>query len=252
MQNAPLFETKSVSNSIKDIDASKREIVGMFANYRTPDMVGDVGHKGMFDKSWKETGSRITLLFEHKTHKVLARSPKLWDDANGAYHKSILGKTKFADSILEMAEADLLTGHSYAYAVVRGPKNKSGGRDLFEVKHFEVTLTGGDWPVHPNTPIISVKKSLQELQGDIDKMEDEYKKLKGFCYSANADDDTLEHLQTVRDALFIEIKKLHQNILDLSTLAANPAPEPQRKGLSPSDVFLLQTSFENQLLKLSN
>lgn len=250
MQN-PLFEYKSVSNPIKDVDTGKREIVGMFANYKTPDMIGDVSHKGMFDKSWKETGSRITLLFEHKTHQVLARNLKLWDDVNGAYHKSNLGKTKFADSVLEMAEADLLTGHSYAYAVVRGQKNNYGGRNIFEAKHFEVTLTGGDWPVHPNTPIISVKKSLQELQSDLSNIEEEYKKLKGFCYSSNADDDTLEHLQTVRDALFIEIKKLHQNILDLSTLAAQ-APEPQRKGLSQTDVFLLQTSFENQLLKLSN
>jgi HK97 family phage prohead protease len=248
-----LYERKStIADSITDVDLNKREIVGMFSNYQSADLVGDVSHKGMFDRTWKENGNKITLLFEHKTHKVLARELKLWDDAKGAYHKSTVGKTKFGDSVLEMAEAKLLSGHSFGYAVVKGPKNKHGGRDLLEVKHFEVTLTGGAWPVHPNTPIISVKKTLEELKMQRDELNEEYGKIKGFCYNSNADDDTLEHLQLVRDSLLVEIKQLHQTILDLSTLAANPAPEPQRKGLSSTDVFLLESSIQNQLLKFSN
>lgn len=225
-----LYEVKSIEGNIQDVDRGKREIVGMFSNYQSPDMVGDVAYKGMFDRTWKETGNRVTLLFEHKTEKVLARKLTLWDDNKGAYHKSILPKTTFNDSVLDMADAGLLSGHSFGYAVVKGPKNNYGGRDLKEVKHFEVTLVGGDWPVHPDTPLLSVKKSRSELIDDEEKLRDEYIKLKSFCYRSTADDEILEHLELVRDTLLLKTLQLQQQILNLSTistLAVEETPEPQ-------------------------
>jgi HK97 family phage prohead protease len=228
-----LYEVKSIlPNSIKDIDLGKREMVGMFSNYETRDLGKDLAHKGMFDKSWKENGDKVALLFEHKTHRVLARSLKLWDDNKGAYHHSKIGNTKFGDSVLEMADAGLLSGHSFGYATVRSRKS-AAGRDLLEVKHIEVTVMGGDWPMHPDTPLIAAKKSFEELLKDEDDLNREYKKLSDFCYKAHAEDDILEHLENVRAGMLLEIKKLHQHILDLSTSsthAAILAPEPQTEG----------------------
>lgn len=247
MQNVTgVFEYKStVENSLKDVDRGKREMIGMFSAYKSPDMLGDVSHKGMFDKSWKETKSRVKHVFEHDMSKPIGKIQELWDDTDGAYYKSIVGTHKFGDDILEMADSGLLNEHSFGYKTVRGPKNKHGGRDLLEVKHFEVTSVSG-WAVHGNTPLISLKKSI-EVGDLLDKMEIRYKSLEKFCRNSTASDETIEYL-------LLEIKQLQQNIIELSTSstpAAEQAPEPQ-KGMDHNAVFLLNASIQNQLLKFSN
>jgi HK97 family phage prohead protease len=227
-----VIEFKSIENGLHDVDKSKRVMVGLFSPYGTPDMIGDVAHKGMFEKTWKESKSRVTHLFEHDTLKVIARNPELWEDDNGAYYKSIVPKHKLGDDVLDLAVNGLITGHSYAYAVVQGKKNAHGGRDLKEVKHFEVTSTGGAWAVHPKTPLLYASKTLP-TDDLIEKLETRYKTLDRFCRNSNASDETLEEMEFRRDLLLLEIKQLHQNIIDLSTSstpAVDEAPEPP-KGL---------------------
>ena len=224
------IEFKSIENGLKDVDKSSRVMMGLFAPYGTPDMIGDVAHKGMFDRTWKETKSRITHLFEHDTLKVIARSPELWEDNNGAYYKSIVPNHKLGDDVLDMAVNGLITGHSYAYKTIVGPKNKYGGRDLKEVKHFEVTSTGGAWAVHPDTPLIYASKTVDQSEL-LEKLETRFKTLDRFCRTSNASDETLEDLEFKRDLLLLEIKQLHQNILDLSTSstqAVDETPEPPK------------------------
>jgi HK97 family phage prohead protease len=225
-----VIEFKSIENGLHDVDKSKRVMVGLFSPYGSPDMIGDVAHKGMFEKSWKETKSRVTHLFEHDTLKVIARNPELWEDDNGAYYKSIVPKHKLGDDVLDLAVNGLITGHSYAYKTVNGIKNKHGGRDLKEVKHFEVTSTGGAWAVHPNTPLLYANKSISNNEL-LESLETRYKTLDRFCRNSNASDETLEEMEFKRDLLLLEIKQLHQNIIDLSissTQAADEALEPPK------------------------
>lgn len=220
-----LFEYKSsISDSLKDVDRSSRLMVGQFADYKTPDLVGDLSHKGMFNKSWSETKSRVKHVFEHDMSKPIGKISELWEDDKGAYYKSTVGTHKFGDDVLEMADSGLLNEHSYGYKTIRGPKNRHGGRDLLEVKHFEVTSVSG-WAIHGNTPLISLKKSFtpEESKALMDKLETRYKSLEKFCRNSTASDETIEFL-------LLEIKQLQQSYYELSTsstLAAENAPEPQ-------------------------
>jgi HK97 family phage prohead protease len=255
MNDSPnsLIEYKSIEQGLKDVDKSKRIMVGLFAPYKTPDIIGDVAHKGMFDRTWRENKSRVTHLFEHDTLKVIARNPELWEDDNGAYYKSIVPKHKLGDDVLDLATNGLITGHSYAYKTIVGPKNKHGGRDLKEVKHFEVTSTGGAWSVHPNTPLLFASKTLD--QADLlEKLETRFKTLDRFCRNSNASDETLEDLEFKRDLLLLEIKQLHQNIIDLSISSTSPADEATNppKGLKEQDVLMFKAIVANTNIKILN
>lgn len=259
MNDSPksLIEYKSIEQGLQDVDKGKREMVGMFSNYLEPDMVGDLSTKGMFDRTWRENKSRVKFLYEHDTTKVVGKIGELWDDASGAYYKSIVGTHKFGDDVLDMADAGLLNEHSFGYVTVRAEKKSvktqppyfgkaEVKRKIIEVKHLEVSVVGGDWGVHGRTPIISVNKSLssEEAQSLIDKMEVRYKTIEKFCRNSNASDDTIE-------LLLLEVKQLQQNIVDLSissTPAAEEAPEPP-KGYKSEDVFLLDVSLNNYFLK---
>lgn len=249
MDNAGVFEYKSVvENSLQDVDKGNRLMVGTFANYSEPDMVKDLSHKGMFDKTWREQKSRIKHVYEHDMTKPIGKIQELWDDSKGAYYKSKVGTHKFGDDVLEMAESGLLNEHSFGFKTMRSTKRPDGGRNLLEVQHFEVTSVGG-WAVHGKTPLLVVKKSLTE-QDNIDllaQMDLRYKSLEKFCRNSSASDETIEHL-------LLEIKQLQQNIIELSTSstpAAEQAPEPP-KGYSKNALFMLDSSITNQLIKFSN
>lgn len=243
-----LFEYKSsISDSLKDVDKSKRLMVGMFADYSTPDMVGDLSHKGMFDRTWKEQKSRIKHVYEHDMTKPIGRIGELWDDEKGAYYSSTVGTHKFGDDVLEMADSGLLNEHSFGFKAVRSTKRTGGGRNLLEVKHFEVSSVSG-WAIHGNTPLLTIKKSLTEEEGIdlLQKMEMRYKSLEKFTRNSNASDETIEFL-------LLEIKQLQQSFYELSTsstlAAEDKAPEPQTGLGLDTKAVLAVIEVQRQLLQ---
>ena len=248
-ERTSVYERKGIESAVKDVDKTKRVIVGKFADYQTPDLIRDLSFKGMFDKSWKEAKARVKLLYEHDTTKVAGKIQDLWDDNQGAYHKSIVGTHKFGNDILEMADAGLINEHSYGYIATKAKKNDHGGRDLKEVMHLEVTLVGGGWAIHGNTPLLSVTKALNH-DALLDKLEARYKSLDKFCHNATASDETLEDLQQKTELLLLEIKQLHQYILDStsSTQAAEKALEPPTGSLINTDEVKAFIEIQKQLL----
>lgn len=251
-----VIDYKSFEGNIKDIDVGKREMVGQFASYNTPDLVGDVSFKGMFDKSWAEAKHRVKHLYEHDTSKPIGRIQDLWDDNDGAYYKSKVPKHKFGDDVLEMAEAGLINEHSFGYIVRRGTNNKYGGQDLKDVLHTEVTSVGGGYAIHGNTPLIKVSKSIgvDNLESLVDKMNTKYKALHNFCYKSNASDDTLEEMEYKMGLLLLEIKQLQQTIIDLKSISAAASEEepPQQTKVKSILIADCSASLNNTILKLLN
>jgi uncharacterized protein len=252
-----VIEHKAFTGNLKDIDISSREMVGQFAAYNTPDLVGDVGFKGMFDKTWSEAKNRVKHIYEHDTTKPIGKINQLWDDANGAYYKSKVPKHKFGDYVLELAEAGLINEHSYGYVVRRGVKNSHGGRDLKDVIHTEVTSVGGGYAIHGNTPLLKVSKSLNDvesLESLVKSMNEKYIALHNFCYKSNASDEDLFDLEYKTGLLLLEIKQLQQTIIDLKANSVHTPEEgsAQRTGLDRIEIFALSASANNTLIKLLN
>jgi HK97 family phage prohead protease len=230
-----LFEYKSaISDSLKDVDTGKRELVGMFANYETRDMLGDLSTKGMFSKTWAEQKSRVKHVHEHDMSVPIGKIKDLWEDSKGAYYRSVVPKGKDGDKWLEWAEGGLLDEHSFGFKTIRSKTAGQGKRDLLEVKHFEVSSVSG-WAIHGDTPLLMVKKSfsgneLEELKTRLEKRHRTFEKM---VRTSNASDEAIEEMKDAAELLLLEIKSLHQHILDLSTIsthAAENAPEPQTEG----------------------
>jgi HK97 family phage prohead protease len=249
-----LFEVKSaISNSLKDVDTGKRELVGMFANYKTRDMVGDLSTKGMFSKTWQEQKARVKHIHEHNMSSPIGKIVDLWEDDNGAYYRSRVTKGKEGDKWLEWAEGGLMDEHSFGFKTILAKTVSKGKRDLLEVKHFEVSSVTG-WAVHGDTPLITVKKSLtvEEAEELKQKFEKKHKALDKLYRSSIATDEDIQEIKNVAELFLLEIKQLQQNILELSTLSTQAAEEAPGPHLDTNAVFLLNASIQNQLLKFSN
>lgn len=248
-----VIEYKAHTGNLSDVNVGKREMVGQFAAYNTPDLVGDVGFKGMFDKTWAEAKNRVKHIYEHDTSKPIGRISELWDDANGAYYRSKVPKHKWGDTVLEMAEAGLINEHSYGYVVRRGTKNSHGGRDLKDVIHTEVTSVGGGYAIHGNTPLLAVSKALgvDTMESLVDKMNEKYKALHKFCYNSTATDETLEDMEYKMGLLLLEIKQLQQTILELKSISVAASVEEPPQQTKVNVLVDLGASLANTILKLS-
>lgn len=224
---------------LKDVDKGSRTMIGAFTKYNVIDSDGDIGRKGMFNKTWKENFSRIKHLLNHDVTKPVGKVKRLWEDDEFAYYESTVGTHKLGEDVLDMAQSGLLTEHSYGYNVMEEQKTKAGN-ELIQVKQWEFSnLTG--WGANQYSPLLSFSKDA-DSKSLIQKLETRAKALESYCKSATASDETIE-------LLLLEIKQLHQNLIDISaisTKADEESPGPQ-KGV---DIDLLDTDLILSMLHL--
>ena len=217
-----VYQIKSTESlEVQDVDMGSRTIVQAFTRYNVLDMDGDIARKGMFDKTWSENFHRVKHLLNHDTTKPLGKIEKLWDDNEYAFYKSKIGTHALGEDFIKMADSGLITEASYGYKATRHKATK-GGRELLEVKHWEVSpLTA--WGVNQYTNIVSLTKSLTKEE-QVDKLSNRIKSVEKFCRNTTATDETIE-------LLLLEIKQLQQLFIDLntSTHAADKAPAPENK-----------------------
>lgn len=215
------YKIKNLQSEVKDVDMASRTIVQAYTRYRVLDSDGDIGTKGMFDKTWGDNFSRIKHLLNHDTTKPVGKIEKLWDDVYAAYYKSKIGTHTLGEDFIKMADSGLITEASYGYKTIKEDKTKDGNL-LLEVKLWEVSpLTA--WGANQFTNIVSLTKSLSKDDQQI-KLSERIKSLERFCKNATASDETIE-------LLLLECKQLQQYIIDLqsTTQAADEALEPEKK-----------------------
>ena len=227
-----IISYKSFDFELKDIDKGSRIMVGSYAAYNNEDAVGDIGRKGMFTKTWAENFSRVRHLLNHDVTQAVGKVERFWDEGDNAYYKSKIGTHKLGDDVLEMADSGLLNEHSYGYKTIKSIKNKTGQRELLEVKLLEFSnLTG--WGVNERTPLISSTKSVSDDSYNV-KMIKHLDSLEKFCRNTTASDETIE-------LMLLEAKQLTQIIIDLTTT------QPEVKAIVPDENIKTILRFTNSL-----
>jgi HK97 family phage prohead protease len=228
------------SFAVKDVDTKSGTLVQAYTRYNVKDSDNDYGRKGMFNKTWTENFSRIRHILNHDYTQPVGEPQKFWDDDDYAYMKSQIGTHDLGRDFIKMVDSGLIKEASYGYRIIKANKLKDGSQELLEVKLYEVSsLTG--WGANEFTPVISLSKSMGKdvlLKQYTDRIE----ALEKFCRNTTATDSTIELLLT-------EIKSLQQQVISFTTdTQAEQSLEPQ--GLKDTELLLLNTSIEQQLLKI--
>jgi HK97 family phage prohead protease len=230
-----IYKIKSFDLAIKDVDMEGRTVVQAFTKYNVIDADGDIGRKGMFNKTWSENMSRIKHLLNHDTTKPVGKVEKMWDDNDYAYGKSKIGTHSLGDDFIKMADSGLITEASYGYKVMKEQKGKDGN-ELLEVKLWEwSSLTA--WGANQYTPIVSLTKGLTQEE-QTDKISTRIKALEKFCKNTTATDETIE-------LLLLEIKQLQQ--LFIQTKDTQPVPVTVEPTEVVDDSLLMELKNINKL-----
>jgi HK97 family phage prohead protease len=166
-----LFEVKSISAEVKDIDSKKRIVTGYLSNFGNKDYDNDIIEKGAFKKSITERKDQIYFLNQHNWSQPHGKFNVLIEDSKGLYFESEpLIDTTFSSDVLKMYEAGIMKEHSIGFSTVKSDYDKKRGvRTIKEVKLYEGSnVTMG---ANPETPFMGMKNlTLKEANDQVSKI----------------------------------------------------------------------------------
>lgn len=131
------------------------EITGYGAIFDNVDRGGDVIKKGAFNKTISENGGSVIMVANHDQNKPIGRVTEMKEDDTGLLFKGYLSKTDRAQEYKQLMKDGVVDSFSIGYAVVKADDNSHGGRDLSEVKLFEISPVA--IPMNPEAKLLEVK-----------------------------------------------------------------------------------------------
>lgn len=246
-----IYEYKGLNRplEVKDIDTRQGIVTGYFAAFDITDSDRDIIKRGAFARTIKENGPasknpRIRHLLNHNPSEPLGDIQVLKEDDYGLYYESKVGTHNLGQDFLKMVESKLVREHSIGYSIVK--RNQVGQWDdpkagavyeLTELKLYEgSSLTG--WGANQFTPLTGMKGEI-----DLDRIQEQITNLEKFCRNTDATDQCIE-------LCLLEIKQLGALVQTISSnRSAEEAIDPPT-GLKDAELLLLNTSIEQQLIKL--
>ncbi len=117
----------------------KRTIKGYAAAFGNVDKTGDIIHKGAFSKTIQENGKNVKLIVQHELKSPIGKVTMLKEDDYGLYFEAKIANTPAGDEYLQLMKEGVIDKFSIGYKTIRFKRTEEGGRDLFELKLFEVS-----------------------------------------------------------------------------------------------------------------
>jgi uncharacterized protein len=201
-----IFQYKTLVTEFKDVDMSSMTVAGYFSAFDKVDSYNEVAVKGSFKKSLDENRDRIKYLLNHDVTKNLGPLNELMEDDYGLFYRATVLPTTFGKDFMVMVQGGVIKEHSIGYKEIA---SRSEGKIKYITEHKLMegsALTG--WGVNQYTPMV---KNLTDAQ-------DRIKTLEAFCKNTTATDETIQ-------LLMLEIKQLHQLLIDTTpAVAETPGP----------------------------
>lgn len=235
-------------------------ITGLAAVFGTADLGGDILHKGAF------AGARapIPMLASHDQADVIGVWDELLETAEGLRVKGrlLVADVRRAAEVRALILAKAMSGLSIGYLATKKAARKGGGRDLFKVDLFEVSVVA--MPMHPGARIEAVKALEGGKVVDVD--EEEKKRLE-LEKKAAADAVAAAVAPLMANIAAIEAKMnrpaiggdakpeptMEQKAFSAYLVRGNLAPESELKALSlssdPNGGYLATPEFSAEFIK---
>jgi HK97 family phage prohead protease len=227
--NSMIYNYKSLSLEVKDVDTKAGEVVGYFSAFGNVDSDGDIMMPGAFKRSIQDWGpegkGRIKHLLNHDPSKPLGKIMDLKEDEYGLYYRSKIGTHQLGRDFVKMVESGLIAEHSIGFKTLR--EQKSGdANQIHEVMLFEgSSLTA--WGANEATPLLGMKN-----MNNIEQIQDQIKSFEKFIRNSDVTDETI-------DLCILKVKQLAELVERMSsTKAVDETPAQQKEEEVPVESFI--------------
>lgn len=226
--------TKSVQQSIKDIDSKNRTIVAYASVFGNIDSDEDIIQKGAYLKTIAENGpggkNRVWHLFNHWQDWPIAKPHELSEDNKGLLFASRMPDTDKANDLLKLYEAGFLTEHSVWIRIIKAVNETQQGNDIRVIQEVALMeVSSVLWAANEAAQTVGIK-SIKELNERIEA------------------GDHMMRTGTLTDEGF---KRLEQELKDIKALLSKQPPVAEIKPEETSSSTLQALiEFKNNLKTL--
>jgi HK97 family phage prohead protease len=166
------MEQKTIPLDLKDFDKPSRTAIIAHAVYDNIDRTKEISRKGMFTKSWADTGTKIKFYKNHDQTSGPGKVIGTSEDNEKAYtHVSLGTHTEGQDTLLMMDEG-IITDASFGYKTIKSNPLTIKGQKVVELKevwHGETSVLT-KMPANALAGVVSVCKMFEVKSfSDIEK-----------------------------------------------------------------------------------
>jgi HK97 family phage prohead protease len=239
------FLTKTISDSVLDVDDSSRRVKVVIARMGNEDRDKEVIAYGAFTKTISERGPRgsneIWHLIDHHASlaKALGKFKELYTEGDMlvGVNDSIV-KNQLGNDVLALYKDGHITQHSIGFSIPKGKTEaKDGITTIQEVQLWEGSAVL--WGANPETPTLSVGKSFFESEVEnFQQIEENVKKIELSLRNGQYSDEMCQ-LMTLQKQI-LQSKLLTTTKPDNSTL---PGVDEEEKALSNLFLTTLKANY---------
>lgn len=127
---------------MREVNTETLHIEGYASLFDRADLSGDCVKRGAFTASLLcQSGQVLPMLFGHETSEPIGVWTRLIEDRKGLFVEGqILGGDGRSRRTAQLVLAGALSGLSIGYRAKRSARNSTGGRDLYDIDLWEVSI----------------------------------------------------------------------------------------------------------------
>jgi HK97 family phage prohead protease len=203
-------EYKSLNFKAEDVNTSSRTFAG-YASTFDADLGNDIITKGAFNKTLKERGDRVKILWQH--NEPIGKPLQMTPDSKGLFVEGKISKTRLGDEAVELMNDGVIDQMSIGFSIPAGKseRDSKGMRLINEVKLYEFSLV--TFPMNENAFVTSIKSVKDAIRcGNYDHT---------------------------------ELKELADALAELNALLKAEPPKGTHAGTQPQELDALQKALKN-------
>ena len=204
------MEYKALNFKADDVNTGARTFTG-YASTFDADLGNDIISKGAFNKTLKERGDRVKILWQHTD--PIGKPLSMNTDSKGLFVEGKISKTRLGDEAVELMNDGVIDQMSIGFSIPSGKseRDSKGMRLINEVKLFEFSLV--TFPMNENAFVTSIKSVKAAIQSG-----------------------TYDHT---------ELKELADALAELNALLKSEPPKSTQHGTQPQELDALQKALKN-------
>lgn len=169
-KNSPYGELdhKKLSFNVKMDESGKSK--GTFSGFASTshlDRGGDIVDKGAFQRTLKERGDAVKILWQHDMNKPIGRPTLLEERDGGLYIEGKISDTELGREAMTLLKDGVVDSMSIGYSVNDSEYNAQGVRVIKDLDLYEVSLV--TFPMNEKAKVTGVKDDNLNVR-DIEKV----------------------------------------------------------------------------------
>lgn len=245
------YDIKTVDNSVKDVDTTSRRVKVVISEMMSKDLDNDVIDAGAYNKTLQERGPKSKNLIWHLTDhhpslkSAVGKPIEIFSEGNQLVMVTDIPNTQWGSDMIEFYSKGAINQHSIGFKTLRSDPVGKGDDQYTLIK--EIFLYEGSavlWGANPNTPTLTVGKSLNKK--DLTERYDVLRKCKN---DGNFSDEIFPILEA-------QLKETEKQIIEYFTLQKDllEATAPIIPIITQPDVtdFVKQLEIQNFLTALKS